>query len=277
MSIKVIKTIKEMRKFRQSLSRSIGFVPTMGYLHAGHLSLVKLAKKENDYIIVSIFVNPKQFGPNEDFQKYPRDTDRDLRMLKKEKVDVVFLPDISELYPAGFETYISIEEITNRLEGAIRPGHFKGVATVVAKLFNIIQPARAYFGQKDAQQVVVIKKMATDLNIPVDLIIGKIVRETDGLALSSRNVYLNTKERKEATIIFKSLCLAQELVKKGERNSKKIKSEMEKLINTTSGKIDYISIADKQSLDEVKQIDKEALVSLAVRFGKTRLIDNIFI
>lgn len=277
MYLKIIKSISGMKKYRSTLRGTVGFIPTMGYLHKGHLSLVQRAKKENDHVIVSIFVNPKQFGPNEDLQSYPRDTKRDIQMLETAGTDTLFLPTVKDMYPNGYGTYINVQDITTRLEGEIRPGHFEGVTTVLAKLFNIIRPSRAYFGQKDAQQAAVVKKMVIDLNIPTKIIVGKIIREPDGLAMSSRNVFLNPSEHKEARVLSQSLFLARDLYKKGERKEKKINSEMEKLIKKTSGKIDYISIADKETLKEIKTIENGALVSLAVRFGKTRLIDNIIL
>ncbi len=271
----VVKTIAKMIKFRQSFKGTVGFVPTMGYLHEGHMSLIKMARKENDHVVVSIFVNPTQFGLNEDYSRYPRDTKRDLELLTKNNVDVVFLPTVEELYPKNYETYVIVDDITTRLEGKSRPTHFRGVTTIVTKLFNIIQPNRAYFGQKDAQQAVVIKKMVADLNMPIEIIVGEIVRESDGLAMSSRNVYLYKIERNEAVVLSQSLQLAKAMFTKGERNCENIKTEMKKLINKTSGLIDYVSIANTKTLLELKVIKNEALVSMAVRFGKTRLIDNI--
>ncbi len=278
MKPKVIKTISEMRQFRKTQKGTVGFIPTMGYLHAGHLSLVKLAQKENDVVVISIFVNPKQFGPTDDFQTYPRDTQRDLVLLESTgKEVIVFLPTPEEMYPDGYVTSVTVEDITTRLEGKVRPGHFQGVATIVTKLFNIIQPTRAYFGQKDAQQVVVMKKMVEDLNVPLEIIAGETVREADGLAMSSRNVFLNEDNRKEAAVISKALQLAKELFEEGEHDTQKIISKMQKLIGTTSGTIDYISITDPYTLKDVKTIGESALVSLAVRYGKTRLIDNIIL
>lgn len=275
--MKITKTIDEIKKLRGQLSGSVGFVPTMGYLHEGHLSLVKQAKTENDLVIVSVFVNPKQFGPHEDFQKYPRDIQRDLTFLESAKTDIVFLPSVEELYPQGYETYVNLENLPAKLEGEVRPGHFTGVATVLTKLFHIVLPDKAYFGQKDAQQVIVVKKMVTDLNFSTEIVVGETVRESDGLAMSSRNVFLSSSERKEAAILYQSLCVAKELITNGETHTKKIKEAMEKLIKTTSGKIDYISIADPRTLDEVETIKEGTLISLAVRFGTTRLIDNIII
>jgi len=272
--MQTVKTINEMRILRGKTAGKVGFIPTMGYLHEGHISLVEQAKKENDSVVVSIFVNPKQFGPNEDFTRYPRDEQNDIELLEKAGVDILFLPTVDEIYPEGFETYVTVENTSQVLEGAKRPGHFRGVATVVTKLFNIIQPDNTYFGQKDAQQVAVMKRMIADLQFPITLHIGETLRESNGLAKSSRNVYLSEKDRTEAAVLFKSLQLAQEKFQKGEKDSAKIKNEMEKLIRMTSGKIDYISIADPETLQELDFIKKNALVSLAVYFGKTRLIDN---
>lgn len=278
MKTKVIKTIAHMRQFRKGVQGSVGFIPTMGFLHAGHLSLVTKAQQENDVVIISIFVNPKQFGPKDDFQTYPRDTDRDLALLETTgKEVVVFLPTPEEMYPDGYETSVNVDDITTRLEGKVRPGHFQGVATVVTKLFNITQPTRAYFGQKDVQQVVVMKKMVEDLNMPLEIIVCNTVREADGLAMSSRNVFLDDVNRKQAVVLSKALRLALGLFDEGEYNAEKIKNAMKKLIHTSSGVIDYISIANPKTLHEVKTIEKKALVSLAVRFGKTRLIDNIIL
>jgi pantoate--beta-alanine ligase len=275
--MKIIKNIAEIKKLRSTLSGTIGFIPTMGFLHEGHLSLVQRSQEENSLTIVSIFVNPKQFGPNDDFQKYPRDTQRDLALLEKTSVDIVFLPILEEFYPKDYETSVSLEKIPQKLEGAVRPGHFTGVATVLTKFFNLIQPTHAYFGQKDAQQVVVVKKMVKDLNFSSKIIVGETLREKDGLAMSSRNVFLNPSERKEATVLYNSLCLAKVMFEKKETNSTKIKHSMEQLIQKTSGKIDYISIADPESLEELATIKAGTLISLAVRFGTTRLIDNVII
>jgi pantoate--beta-alanine ligase len=272
--MKIVKTIDEMRSLRFKMPGKVGFIATMGYLHAGHVSLVELAKKETDHVVVSIFVNPKQFGPHEDFQSYPRDEERDIQLLEKAGVDILFLPAPDEMYPEEFETYVSVEELTTKLEGEKRPGHFRGVTTVVSKLFNIVQPDKAYFGQKDAQQVAVIKKMVSDLQFPVAITVGETVREPDGLAKSSRNVYLSEKERKEATVLFQSLQKAQSMFQSGEKDTEKIKRAMRELIQKTSGSSDYISIADPKKLTELSIAEKGAIVSLAVYFGKTRLIDN---
>jgi pantoate--beta-alanine ligase len=248
----------------------------MGYLHQGHLALVKSAKAENASVIVSIYVNPAQFGPREDFGAYPRDLNRDLEMLQKVETDIVFVPSDDEMYPPGFTSWVDVRKVTERLEGASRPGHFRGVATVVAKLFNIVQPTRAYFGQKDAQQVVVIKKMVADLNMNAEIVIVPTVRESDGLAMSSRNIYLSPKERQVAIILFKALTLAQRLWRDGERDAEKIRRQMTSLIRKEPlTQIDYVSIADAETLAELDLLDRPAVASLAVRIGKTRLIDNM--
>jgi pantoate--beta-alanine ligase len=276
--MQIAKTIADMKALRTKSLGSVGFVPTMGYLHQGHLALVKQSRAENSIVIASIFVNPTQFGPTEDFKSYPRDTERDLAMLRKERTDIVFMPSAEEMYPEGFNSWVDVEKVTDRLEGSYRPGHFKGVATVVAKLFNIVEPARAYFGQKDAQQVLVIKKMVADLNMNLEVIVAPTVRESDGLAMSSRNVYLNPQERQAAIVLFKALTLARNCRKKGERNAETVRQEMTSLISQEPlAKIEYVSIADAQTLEELSKIDGPALVSLAVRFGKTRLIDNMLL
>ena len=276
--MQIAKTIAEMKALRIKSLGSVGFVPTMGYLHDGHLALVKQARTENSIVVASIFVNPTQFGPTEDFKAYPRDTERDLAMLRKEKTDIVFMPTAEEMYPEGFNSWVEVEKVTDRLEGSYRPGHFKGVATVVAKLFNIVEPTRAYFGQKDAQQALVIKKMVADLNMNLEVIVAPTVRESDGLAMSSRNIYLNPQERQAATVLFKALTLVQNLRGKGERNAETIRQEMTSLISKEPlAKIEYISIADAQTLEELSKIGRLALASLAVRIGKTRLIDNVLV
>jgi pantoate--beta-alanine ligase len=276
--MQIAKTIAEMKALRMKSFGSVGFVPTMGYLHDGHLALVKQARAENSIVVASIFVNPTQFGPTEDFKAYPRDTERDLAMLSKERTDIVFMPSAEEMYPEAFSSWVEVEKITDRLEGSYRPGHFKGVATVVAKLFNIVEPTRAYFGQKDAQQVMVIKKMVADLNMNLEVIVAPTVRESDGLAMSSRNIYLNPQERQAAIVLFKALTLAQNLWEKGERNAETIRQQMTSLIGKEPlTKIEYVSIANTQTLEELSKIDEMALASLAVRVGKTRLIDNVLL
>lgn len=274
--MQIAKSIAEMKAIRTKSYGSVGFVPTMGYLHEGHMALVRQARTENSSVVVSIFVNPTQFGPSEDFKAYPRDEKRDLAMLQKEKTDIVFMPPAEQMYPERFSSWVDVEKVTDRLEGSHRPGHFRGVATVVAKLFNIVEPTRAYFGQKDAQQVLVIKKMVADLNMNLEVIVEPTVRESDGLAMSSRNVYLNPQERQAATVLFKALTLAQNLREKGETNAETIRHQMTLLIgHEPLAKIEYVSIADAQTLEELAVIDKPAVSSLAVRIGSTRLIDNI--
>lgn len=274
--LKLIEEIDEMREQRKKLRGKVGLVPTMGYLHAGHLALAQRAKTENKTVVVSIYVNPTQFGPKEDFKTYPRDLERDLSMLSGVGVDMVFAPMDEEMYPDDFSTWVDVEKVTDRLEGAVRPGHFKGVATVVAKLFNIVQPTKAYFGEKDAQQVIVIKRMVADLNMNLDVVIVPTVREADGLAMSSRNIYLNPEERKASTVLYKALTIAQKRFTDGERDAEQLRQAMKSLIEKEPlAKIGYISIAHPDSLVELNKIEGSAMASLAVRFGKTRLIDNI--
>jgi len=274
--MKVIAKVAEMKKVRNQLAGSVGFVPTMGYLHEGHLELVRRARIENLTVVVSIFVNPTQFGPEEDFLSYPRDPKRDLALLEKERVSIVFMPSAEEMYPEGFGTWVEVEKITDRLEGAFRPGHFRGVATVCAKLFNIVEPDKAYFGQKDAQQLAVIRKMVSDLNMNLEIVAVPTVREPDGLAMSSRNTYLNREERQAALVLWKALSLAQELWQKGERSAERLRQEMTSLIeNEPLARIEYVSVADAKTLEELEEIDRTALVSMAVWIGNTRLIDNI--
>jgi len=274
--MKIIETIAEMRRIRRKLPEPVGFVPTMGYLHEGHLVLARRAKAENASAVVSIFVNPTQFGPSEDFKRYPRDPERDLKMLRKERVDVVFMPSVTEMYPLNYDTWVEVDKLTRPLEGASRPGHFRGVTTVVAKLFNIVEPHKAYFGQKDAQQLLVIKKMVADLNMNLGVIAVPTVREPDGLAMSSRNTYLNPKERKQSAVLYQSLVLAQKLWAGGVKDAERIRQEMTELIQKEPlAQIEYISIANTETLEELSTVIAPALVSMVVRFGKTRLIDNV--
>ncbi len=276
--MRVVKTIPGIRALRQRLTGSVGFVPTMGYLHEGHLALVKRARAENSAVFVSIYVNPTQFGPREDFGAYPRDLNRDLELLWGEGVDVVFVPSDDEMYPPEFSSWVDVEKVTEQLEGASRPRHFRGVSTVVAKLFNIVQPSRAYFGQKDAQQAAVIKRMVADLNMGLEIVVVPTVRESDGLAMSSRNVYLGPEERQAATILFKALTLARQLWQDGSKGAEEIRRQMTSLIQKEPlAQIDYVSIADANTLQELEVIDRPALASLAVRIGRTRLIDNILL
>ncbi|AEH50437.1 pantoate--beta-alanine ligase [Pseudothermotoga thermarum] len=275
--MKVIDRIEWMKEISESLRRekTIGFVPTMGYLHEGHLSLVRKSLEENDITVVSIFVNPTQFGPNEDYASYPRDLKRDLAMLEREGVDYVFVPTVEEMYPEGYSTYVVEESLSRYLCGKSRPGHFRGVCTVVMKLFNIVKPHRAYFGQKDAQQFRIIRKMVKDLNMDVEVIECPIVRDQDGLAMSSRNVYLTPEERTQALSLYRSLKIAENLYKMGERNVHRIKEKMlEYLSSFDKVKIDYVEIVDEQTLVPVDKIDKKVIVAVAAWVGKARLIDN---
>jgi pantoate--beta-alanine ligase len=274
--MKVVEKIGEMRGLRRQLAEPVGFVPTMGYLHEGHLALVKRARAENPSVVVSIFVNPTQFGPQEDFKKYPRDPQRDLALLEKGKTDIVFMPSAEEMYSPQFSSWVEVEKVTQRLEGASRPTHFRGVTTVVAKLFNIVQPARAYFGQKDAQQLIVIKKMVADLDMNLEVVAVPTVREPDGLAMSSRNTYLNPQERQAATVLYQALTLAQQLYSQGEKDAEKIRQQMTTLIQKQPlADIDYVSIANNETLEELDRVNPPVLVSMAVKIGRTRLIDNI--
>ncbi len=279
--MQVFEKIKDISNFIKELKaqkKTIGFVPTMGFLHEGHLSLMRYAKKVTDVVVVSIFVNPAQFGPKEDFNTYPRDIEGDKGKCLDAGVDILFMPSASEIYPEGYLTYVNVEKITDVMCGASRPGHFKGVATIVAKLFDIVKPDKAFFGQKDYQQTLVIKKMAADLNMDIDVEALPTVREPDGLAMSSRNSYLNEEERKAATCLYWSLTKAEEMIKNGERNSAKIIGDMQKIIEAEKlARIDYITIADAETLEEIKTIDKKAVIALAVWIGKTRLIDNIVV
>ena len=259
--------------------RSVGFVPTMGALHDGHITLVRRAKMENDVVVVSIFLNPLQFGPAEDLDKYPRDIEGDIRKLRDEDIDILFLPDNSLMYPQGFSTHIDIGGLSEKLCGKSRPGHFRGVATVVAKLFNIVSPTRAYFGQKDFQQTVIIKRMGRDLNFDADIIVCPIIREQDGLAMSSRNAYLDSEQRIAASTLYQCLSRASDAVKSGVRSGEQIRGLMRDSLSAVSliSGIDYASVFDPETLEEVDEIEKEALLAVAVRIGNTRLIDNIFL
>ena len=279
--MEIVNSAKDMQMVAEDYrleGKKIGFVPTMGYLHEGHLSLVRQAKKDNDVVIVSIFVNPLQFAPNEDYESYPRDIERDEELLKNEGVDVLFYPSVQDMYPDGFQTYVQVENLTKVLEGRSRPTHFRGVTTVVLKLFNITKPHRAYFGKKDAQQLIVIKRMVRDLNLDVEIVGMPIVREEDGLAMSSRNKYLNDEERKQAVCLYRALKRAEELIKGGVYDAERIKKEMEDVIKLYPlAEIDYISINRISDLEELDRVeDGNTLVSLAVRIGKTRLIDNMW-
>ena len=273
--MRLIHTVAEMSEAQREVARPLGLVPTMGALHEGHLSLVRRARDENSTAAASIFVNPTQFGPQEDYRSYPRDLDRDLALLEECGVDLVFLPEPEDMYPAGFDTWVDLDRIASRLEGESRPGHFRGVATVVTKLFTIIRPDRAYFGQKDAQQAQVIRRLNTDLNLGVDPVIMPTVREADGLAMSSRNAYLNPQEREAALVLSRSLRLAQDKHNDGITSASRIRDAMRELIQAEPlAQIDYVSIADHDTLEELETVQTPALVSLAVRIGRARLIDN---
>lgn len=275
--IKGIKEIQERIKKLKFGGKTIGFVPTMGYLHEGHLSLVREAKRQCDVVVVSIFVNPLQFGPKEDFAQYPRDFERDCNMLQREGVDIVFAPSAEEMYPSDFQTYVEVTEVTKNLCGASRPGHFRGVTTVVLKLFNATLPDKAFFGEKDYQQLITIKQMVKDLNLDIEIVGMPIVRETDGLAMSSRNTYLNGEERKSALSLYRSLNRAKELIAGGVRDIKVILNEVRSIIESEPNtRIDYIKICDPLTLEywEEGLLERDALLALAVFVGKTRLIDN---
>jgi len=277
--MKIIHSPRQMQAIIKRLKadkQTVGFVPTMGALHKGHLSLIRRSSRDNDITVVSIFINPAQFGPKEDFKRYPRPINKDTSLCKKEGVDFIFYPAVSSMYPADFKTYVDVEELGNLLCGKSRPGHFRGVATVVTKLFNIVSPDSAYFGRKDAQQAAIIKRMVNDLNVPVKVKVMPTVREKDGLALSSRNLYLGRKERKDALVLPESLRLVKKMLKSGMRNSNMIITAIKRLINSKkSARIDYIAIVDPVNLKSVKNVSAGSLVAVAVWIGKTRLIDNL--
>ncbi len=276
--MKIIKDIKEIQKLTENLrkeGKSIGFVPTMGYLHEGHLSLVRESIKENSITFVSIFVNPTQFGPAEDFSSYPRDLERDRKLLENEGVDYLFYPTSKTMYPSGYSTFVNVNLLDETLCGRRREGHFRGVVTVVLKLFNIVQPHSTYFGQKDAQQALIIRQMIKDLNLNIRFRVLPIIREKDGLAMSSRNRYLTADEREQAVALYKSLKKAEELFERGERSSLKIKQEILKILYSHDLlKIDYVEIVDLAKLRPLNIIKDKALVAVAVYLGKARLIDN---
>jgi pantoate--beta-alanine ligase len=278
LSMKVVESIEDLRLERKGLAYPVGLVPTMGYLHEGHLSLVRRARAECAGVIVSIYVNPTQFGPREDLAKYPRDLQRDLKLLEAEGVDLVWTPSDETMYPDGYQTWVEVEKITKVLEGAIREGHFRGVATVVSKLFNATLPEKAYFGQKDAQQAVVIRRMKRDLNFPIEIVVCPTVREPDGLAMSSRNIYLNPEERKAAVILSQGLFKAVEAFKNGEHEAVLLrKAVIETIANELKVNVQYISCADPDTLQEQEGKVNRALISLAAMVGKTRLIDNVIL
>lgn len=276
--MRLLRTVAEFRQARSTYG-TLGLVPTMGALHAGHLSLVQYAAAECDAVAVSIFVNPTQFGPQEDFAHYPRDIERDLQLLRDYRVNLVFAPDLAEMYPPGFATFVQVEQLSQPLEGAARPGHFRGVATVVCKLFLITGANRAYFGQKDAQQTVVVRRMVNDLNIPIVVRVCPTLREADGLAMSSRNVYLTPDQRQAAPVLYRALSKAQALYEQGQRDAEVLRATMRAVLAAEPlAAAEYVSAADPQTLDELDVIGNEGvLLSLAVRIGRTRLIDNILL
>jgi len=270
-----VSALVDLRAARLSLYGTVGLVPTMGYLHEGHLSLIRRAKTECESVVVSIFVNPTQFGANEDLSKYPRDFKRDLELIEPLGVDLVWNPTAEIMYPTGYQTWVEVETLTRSLEGAIRPSHFKGVTTVVAKLFNAIQPHKAYFGQKDAQQAAVLRQMVRDLNFPLEMIVCPTTREADGLAMSSRNKYLDSAERQAATILFRALSEAKSAYESGERNAEKLRIVMKDMLASEPRvQMQYVSCADYDTLEELDVVSGKALLSMAVLVGKTRLIDN---
>ncbi len=274
--MRLIHSVAEMASARLDVERPLGLVPTMGALHDGHLSLVRRARSENASLVVTIFVNPTQFGPSEDLAAYPRNPERDLSLLESEGTDVVFMPPPDEVYPADFDTWISVERTSAPLEGEARPGHFRGVATVVCKLFNIVRPDRAYFGQKDAQQLQVIRRMNADLNIGVELTAMPTIRESDGLAMSSRNAYLSPEQRRAAPVLYAALQAAQEIYDGGARQADALREAMQRVLAAeTLARPDYVSIANPDTMAQLELIDGPALASLAVRIGTTRLIDNV--
>ena len=269
-------SLTELGAARRSFLGTVGLVPTMGYLHEGHLSLIRRAREDCEHVAVSIFVNPTQFGPKEDLSKYPRDLERDLGLIEPLGVDLVWMPTAEIMYPDGYQTWVDVETVTRPLEGAMRPGHFRGVTTVVAKLFNAVQPQRAYFGQKDAQQAAVIRQMTRDLNFPIEIVVCPIVREPDGLAMSSRNVYLEPEQRKAATVLYRALNAARNLYKNGERDAEGLRQKMKEVIASEPlVQMQYVSCADYDTLQELETVTGKTLLSMAVFLGKTRLIDNL--
>ena len=276
-TLRVIETVSQAVSACASLPRPLGLVPTMGFLHPGHVSLVNRARRENASVVVTIFVNPAQFGPNEDLSAYPRDMARDLTILERENVDLVFAPAASELYPPGTDTWVEVGAVSRRLEGAHRPGHFRGVATVVAKLLNVTSPTRAYLGQKDGQQVAVIKAMVRDLNMPVEIVVSPTVREDDGLACSSRNSRLNSAERRAAPVVYRALQAAEKLWLDGEAGADVLKQSVSAILEAEPlvEKIDYVSIADSETMEELEVASPGGMLSTAVHIGPARLIDNV--
>lgn len=276
--LRTVDSVRQWVKSQREAGRAIHFVPTMGYFHEGHLSLMRRAQHENGAVIVSIFVNPLQFGAGEDLDRYPRDFERDRQMAQSVGVDAIFYPDVAEMYPAGYQTEVRVKELSQPLCGRSRPGHFEGVATVVLKLFNIVTPDRAYFGMKDYQQLRVIQQLVRDLNLTIEIVPGPIVREPDGLAMSSRNVYLAPEERTAATVLYRSLQWAQAQVESGERDASKLREGVfQRIAAEPLARIDYVEIVDAETLQPVERIDRPTVIALAVFFGKARLIDNCLV
>ena len=276
--MKTVVTISELRSARLELAEPVGLVPTMGYLHEGHLSLAKRAREECASVVATIFINPTQFAPEEDLDSYPRDLDKDLALLEEVGVDLVWMPTPEVMYPENYQTWVTVDELTHVLEGTSRPTHFQGVTTVVAKLFNGVLPQKTYFGQKDAQQVVVIQRMLQDLNFPIEIVVCPIVREADGLAMSSRNYYLNPEQRQAATVLYRALTAAKEAFEAGEQQAEKLRAIVTNKVNAESlAELEYISCAHPETLIELEGAIEGALLSMAVCVGKTRLIDNIFV
>jgi pantoate--beta-alanine ligase len=279
--MRTLETIRDVQDYVAGCRKkglTIGFVPTMGAFHEGHLSLMRQARKDNRAVIVSIFVNPLQFSAGEDYDRYPRRLEQDARLAESEGVDVLFIPSVAEMYPKGFDTHVDQTDLPSKLCGPFRPGHFRGVLTVVTKLLNIVKPDRAYFGQKDYQQFLIIRRAVIDLNLDVEVKLLPTVREEDGLAMSSRNVYLGPKQRKDATCLYRALRRAEELVAAGESSAARVAAEMKRLIHRVKGtRIDYVAIVNSETLEPVKEIKGKTLIALAVRIGKARLIDNVIV
>ena len=274
----IVSTLDELRLARNKLLNPLGLVPTMGAIHEGHLSLIRRAREECKSIAVSIFVNPTQFAPSEDLEAYPRDLDHDLMLLEKEGVDLVWTPDAEELYPAQFQTWVEVDQLTKVLEGALRPGHFRGVTTIVSKLFNVFQPQKAYFGQKDAQQTIVIQRMVQDLNYALEIVVCQTVREADGLAMSSRNAHLDPEQRKAASVLFRALSAAKRVFNQGRHDADELRRTMLDILGREAlAEVQYVSAADPKTLEEIEGAVETALLSTAVIFGKTRLIDNMIV
>ncbi|MCI0866417.1 MAG: pantoate--beta-alanine ligase [Chloroflexi bacterium] len=277
--MEVVQSSRRLAALCRAAARELGLVPTMGALHDGHLALVRQARRENATLAVSIFINPSQFGPREDLSQYPRDLERDLELLREEGADMVFTPDAAEMYPPGFDTWVDPGELANRLEGANRPGHFRGVATIVTKLFNLVTPDRAYFGQKDGQQLAVIRRLVRDLGMGLEIVAVPTVREDDGLAMSSRNLYLTPDQRQAAPVVYRALASAERLWQQGVTDAQQLRQEIHRVLQQEAliERIDYVSVADADSLEELEVVEGRAMVSVAVQLGQPRLIDNIIL